>query len=97
MADEFVGRRVQPFGDAGVEGDLAHEDEERDDREAVGGQNIEEVLGQQVQAGLPGDDVTEPQEPHQSHGEPEFDARQKEQKDRTQTDQSGRNITHSSP
>ena len=35
MPDEFVGGVVQPFGDARIEGDLPHQDEERYDCEAV--------------------------------------------------------------
>ena len=97
VADEFVGRRVQPLGDAGVEGDLSHEDEERDDREAVGGEDVEEVLGQQVQSGLPGDDVAEAQEPHEGHGKPQLDARQKQQQNPRKTDQPSRDLTHSPP
>jgi hypothetical protein len=97
VADEPVGRRIQPFGDAGIEGDLAHQDEKRNDREPVGRQNIEKILGQQAQSGFPGNDVAEPQEPHQGHGESEFDAGQKQQQNRCQANQPRRDLTHIPP
>ena len=94
MPDKFVGGVVQPFGDARIEGDLPHQDEERDHRKAVGGEDIEDILGQQIHGRLRGDDDAESDETDQRHGKAEFDPGQEEDQERCQADKSHHYLTH---
>ncbi len=79
MADELVGGLIQPFGDVGIGGDLAHEHEEGDYRKAVGGEGVEKILDQQIAGGAEADQVGEAHKTHDRHGEGQFDARKEKQ------------------
>ena len=94
VTDKFVGGVVQPFGDARIEGDLPHEDEERDHGESVGGEDVEDVLGQQIQGGLRGDDDAESDETDQRHGKAEFDPGEEKEQERRQTEKPHQYLTH---
>jgi hypothetical protein len=52
MTDELIGRVIQPFGHPGIKGDLPHEDEKGDHGKPVGGEDLEDILGQEIQSGF---------------------------------------------
>ena len=69
MPQKLVGRVEEPAADPRVVGDLSHEDEQRDDRQVVGPEDGEEILGHELQRRVPGDEEGKARKAHEGHDE----------------------------
>ena len=94
VADKRVGRIVESLGDARVECDLSHQNEDGEDRVTVRCKDFDKVFCDQVHGCLKRDEVGEPQKADQYHGKGEFNARKKQDENRCQTDASGDDLIH---
>lgn len=86
MADELVGRVEEPGTDPGMKGELAHENEQGDDREAVGPENVKNVAGEKIQGRVEGNKGPEPDETHGGHDEPDGHPGENEHEEETDSD-----------
>ncbi len=66
-ADELVGRVEKPAADSGMKRQLAHENEEGNDRQVICGENRKHVIGDEVQCRVGRNDNAETDETDDSH------------------------------
>ena len=93
-AEPGVGRGEEFLGDAGVEGDLPHEDEEGDDGQAVAGEDVVIVGGQDGQRSVRVDDDGEAHQADEGHGEPHRHAQEEQQEQGGDAEKGDLDFTH---
>ena len=92
-----MGTVIEPLRDARVECDLAHEDEERDDRQSVRGEGIEKIVRHKAHGGLHIDQVRKSRHADNAHSERKLDAGHKKSQQHQKENHSYRGLTHGPP
>jgi len=69
MPEKLVSRMEETAADPRMEGNLSHQNEQRDDRQVVRAEHRKEIPCDQVQGGAPGSQKAESEETDEGHDE----------------------------